>query len=160
MWQLFIQLVLGSVLIGLASAVQAFGAVMLMRHRPHLGRRIGRLNAAVMIAVMSASGLWMLAWQTVGVWLWAVALQMVDAFQNLETALYFALAAYTTLGFGDVLPPDDWRIFGALIGANGMLGFGMAIAVLVAFVEGLRDDLNRAQSSEDDPAEMDDRPRR
>jgi len=83
----------------------------------------------------------MLAWQSVGVWLWAIVLVWLGAFDGLEPALYYALSAYTTLGFGDVLPPEEWRIMGSLLGANGMLGFGLATAALVSLVQAIRDDL-------------------
>lgn len=149
MSQLFQQLALGVLLIVSATAIQAFGIVLAMKYRPHVVRKIGRLNAGIIIIVMSAGALWMLAWQSVGVWVWALTLVAVDAFAGLEPALYFALASYTTLGFGDVLPPEKWRILGALIGANGMLGFGLATAALVALVEGIRDDL-LALGSDDD----------
>ena len=56
---------------------------------------------------------------------------------DIETSLYFSLSAYTTLGFGDVLPSQEWRILGALVGANGMLGFGLATAAMVEFVTGI-----------------------
>lgn len=142
MSQLILQLVLGALLIAIATAIQAFGIITSMRYRIHVVRKIGRVHAGTMIIVMSVGALWMLAWQSVGVWIWAIVLQMLGAFDGLEPALYYAVAAYTTLGFGDVLVPDEWRILGSLIGANGMLAFGLATAALVAFIQAIRDDLS------------------
>ncbi|MEM7056524.1 MAG: ion channel [Pseudomonadota bacterium] len=139
--QLVLQLILGAGLIVIATAIQAVGVTLLMTYRPHLARKIGQMRAGAMITVMSLGALWMLAWQSLGVWCWAVLLRLVGAFDSLEPALYFAIAAYTTLGFGDVLPPEAWRIMGAMIGANGMIAFGLATAALVAFIEAVRDDL-------------------
>ena len=87
---------------------------------------------------VAGGGLWMIIGQLIGVWIWAFALIWVDAFEGIEPSLYFALSAYTTLGFGDVLPEEEWRILGALIGANGMLGFGLATAAMVEFVGRIR----------------------
>ena len=141
MSQLFLQLGLGAALIVLATAAQAFGVVVSMRYRVHVVRKIGQVNTGAMIILMSLGALWMLAWQSVGVWIWAMALVSLNAFDGLEPALYYALSAYTTLGFGDVLTPDKWRILGSLIGANGMLAFGLATAALVALVQAIREDL-------------------
>ena len=141
MSQLILQLGLGALLIVIATAIQAFGIVSAMRYRVHVVRRIGSMRPGAMIVVMSVGALWMLAWQSIGVWIWALVLQLLGAFEGLEPALYYAVAAYTTLGFGDVLVPDKWRILGSLIGANGMLAFGLATAALVALVQAIREDL-------------------
>ncbi|MEM1300573.1 MAG: ion channel, partial [Pseudomonadota bacterium] len=96
-----------------------------------------------MTLIISLYALWMLVGMIAGVWIWAVVLLLVGGFEALEPSIYFALAAYTTLGFGDVLPSENWRILGAMIGANGMLGFGLATAALVEFITSLRDDLQK-----------------
>jgi hypothetical protein len=138
MSQLWIQLLLGGCLTGGAIAFQSLCIGLAWRWRPHIARRIVRMPLASMILVISTVALWMLTGQMLGVWLWALMLIEVGAFETLEPALYFTLAAYTTLGFGDLLPPDDWRLMGAVIGANGMIGFGLATAALVEFVRGIR----------------------
>jgi len=102
-----------------------------------------------MIGLLSTGALWMLAWQMAGVCIWALVFVWIGAFSSHEPSLYFALAAYTTLGFGDVLPPEEWRILGAFIGANGMLGFGLGIAALSSFVLGIRDDLEALDSQKE-----------
>lgn len=135
---LIVQLMFGAALITLATLLQVLliGALMLAapRLQPFL-QTTSILRISVMIAM---SGLWMIFGQLAGVWVWALALLWLEAFATLEMSLYFSLSAYTTLGFGDVLPPQEWRILGALIGANGMLGFGLATAALVEFVLQIR----------------------
>ncbi|MEM9736953.1 MAG: ion channel, partial [Pseudomonadota bacterium] len=46
-------------------------------------------------------------------------------------ALYFSVVAFTTLGFGDVLLPQEWRLLAGLSAANGLLIFGVSTAFLV-----------------------------
>lgn len=127
--------------IAIAIGIQTGFIAAAMAVRPHMVQRIGRIRVWPFVFLVSGSALWMLISQTVVVWLWAIILMWVEAFDALEPALYFALAAYTTLGFGDVLPPLEWRILGGMIGANGMLGFGLAAAALVEFVTQIRRDL-------------------
>ena len=65
------------------------------------------------------------------------------AFPDLEEALYFAIASYTTVGFGDLVAPPEWRILGASIAANGMPGFGIATAALIDLVLRTQNELRR-----------------
>ena len=139
--QLIWQLVIGSGIVFVTVVVQTVFIAVAMSRRPHLARRIGRPRTWAFAALLGAGALWMLISQTAVVWIWACSLIGLGAFDALEPAVYFALAAYTTLGFGDVLPPEHWRILGGLIGANGMLGFGLATAALVELVTGVRRDL-------------------
>jgi hypothetical protein len=44
--------------------------------------------------------------------------------------LYFAFVNYTTLGYGDVLPTDRWRLLGPMTAMNGILMFGWSTAVI------------------------------
>ena len=63
-----------------------------------------------------------------GVWAWTFL--RLDVFQSLEASLYFTAASYTTLGFGDVLAPEPWRLLSGAAAANGLLLFGLSAAFL------------------------------
>ncbi|MFW8593146.1 potassium channel family protein [Cribrihabitans neustonicus] len=91
---------------------------------PH-GRRH---NAAIL---MIAIGLIVLA-HTAQVWIWASAFMMVGAIGEWNTALYFSLSTYTTLGYGDVVLGPGLRIFAAFAAVTGMLAFGVSTAFLVS----------------------------
>ena len=69
---------------------------------------------------------------TIEIWLWAVCYLIVGAFPDFVTGLYFSTVTFSTLGFGDVLPPETWRLFAALEGVNGFLLIGWSTAYLVA----------------------------
>jgi hypothetical protein len=44
--------------------------------------------------------------------------------------VYFAFVNYATLGYGDVLPVERWRLLGPLTAMNGMLLYGWSTAVI------------------------------
>ncbi len=71
---------------------------------------------------------------TIEVWLWAFVLLATGAVTGLEPAVYFALVCFTTLGFGDITLPTEWRLLSALIGANGFLMFGWSTAFMVELI--------------------------
>ena len=71
-----------------------------------------------------------MAMMTMGVWLWAGLFVRMSVFPTLEEAAYYSLVAYTTLGLGDVVVPEDRRLLGGMTGANGFLMFGLMTAML------------------------------
>jgi voltage-gated potassium channel Kch len=82
--------------------------------------------------------LWVLAVVTTGVWIWALALRGLGAFPTLEAAVYFSLVAFTTLGLGDVVAPQEWRILSVMAAVNGFLSFGLLTALLVEALRQVR----------------------
>ncbi len=75
---------------------------------------------------------------TVAAWVWAIAYRALGIFATFEESLYFSLVAFTTLGFGDLLLPDDWRLLGGLAAANGLILFGLLTAMLVEALRSTR----------------------
>ena len=68
---------------------------------------------------------------------WAGAYSAVGVFANFETSLYFSLKSYTTVGYGDVLPPTEWRLLGPIEAAVGVLMLGWSTSIIVATVQRL-----------------------
>lgn len=75
---------------------------------------------------------------TATVWMWALTFRAIGTFVMLEPSVYFSLVAFTTLGFGDILLPGEWRLLGGMTAANGMLMFGMMTAMLVETLRATR----------------------
>ncbi len=130
---LFQQLLLGSLYLGICLAVEAgllVFCVHVLRHRLDALRRIWRFwRMAAVLAV--AIGLIVFA-HTVQVWIWASAVIMAGAIGDWNTAVYFSLATYTTLGYGDVVLGEGMRIFAAFGAVTGLFAFGISTAFLVA----------------------------
>ena len=76
-----------------------------------------------MIFIMAAHG--------VEVLLWALTFVQAGVFDTMEPAFYFSLVAYTTLGFGDIIVPVEWRLLSGFAAANGFLLFGWSTAFQV-----------------------------
>ena len=74
--------------------------------------------------------LWLMAAHIIEIAMWGGAFLHFSAFEDWETALYFSASSYTTLGFGDVLAPADWRLLSGAAAANGLLLFGLSAAFL------------------------------
>lgn len=129
---------LGSAVMVIAIGIQTLFTGIAIAAKPHLVRRIGRQTFLPFTILTTGFALWVLFSQTLGVWIWAVTLWLLGAFETFEPALYYALASFTTVGFGDVVATKEWRLFGTMAAANGMLSFGLAAASLVNLVGGIR----------------------
>jgi polyferredoxin len=90
------------------------------RHRPQV-----RL-AAVMVATV---GVLMIA-HLAEVMVWSLAYGILDVAPPGADLVYFAFVNYTTLGYGDVVPVERWRLLGPMAAMNGALLFGWSTAVI------------------------------
>ena len=64
------------------------------------------------------------------VMVWSLAYVIVHAAPAGADPVYFAFVNYTTLGYGDVIPVERWRLLGPITAINGVLLFGWSTAVI------------------------------
>jgi hypothetical protein len=64
------------------------------------------------------------------VMVWSLAYAIVGAAPAGSDLVYFAFVNYTTLGYGDVIPVERWRLLGPITAMNGVLMFGWSTAVI------------------------------
>jgi hypothetical protein len=62
---------------------------------------------------------------------WSSAYSIVDAAPPGANLVYFAFVNYTTLGYGEVVPVEGWRLLGPITAMNGVLQFGWSTAVIL-----------------------------
>ncbi|WP_147105274.1 ion channel [Tateyamaria sp. syn59] len=74
---------------------------------------------------------------TVQVWSWAFVFLMIDAFEGFAEAFYFAMATYTTVGYGDIILEPGMRIFATFAAVTGFLTFGISTAFLMTVISAL-----------------------
>lgn len=112
------------------------------------GWLVRRPHAPKLALVLMVSVVMILIVLTLSVWVWAAMFQYLDIFIQWELSVYFALVAFTTLGFGDVVLPQEWRILGGLAAANGLLSMGVFTAQLVEVLRRVRSEQVRGTVDE------------
>jgi Ion channel len=83
-----------------------------------------------LIAVMIPTVSVLMATHALEVILWSLVYFIVDAAPAGTDLVYFAFVNYTTLGYGDVIPLERWRLLGPITAMNGVLLFGWSTAVI------------------------------
>ena len=77
------------------------------------------------------------------IWVWAIFYFFVEEIQTWESALYFSTSSYTTVGYGDLILSEEWRLLGSIEAINGMILFGWSTAFLFAGVRRIYEHLYR-----------------
>lgn len=148
---MFIQIFVGTGLIVLSVMVSALGFLVfelgLERAHGWLIREPHHPKLAIVLAGAVIGVLWMI---TAGVWIWAIAFRLAGLFLHMEEALYFSLVAFTTLGFGDLLLPPEWRLLGGMCATNGLLNIGMMTALLMEVLRHVRRNQKEARENNTD----------
>lgn len=110
-------------------------SIPLRRRGMHPARLTSRLarGGAILIVVLGLFGL-----HTVQIWVYAMAYLAIGEFDSLEAALYFSTSTFTTVGFGDVVLSDAWRLLSAIESMNGFLLIGWSTAFLVGLSRPIR----------------------
>lgn len=96
-----------------------FGAVLKPRHTT---------------ALISVALAYILFAHTLQVWIWSSGFVISETLPDWNTAIYYSLVTYTTLGYGDVVLGPGVRIFAAFSAVTGLLGFGISTAFLVSSI--------------------------
>ena len=136
---MLLQLFIGTVLIVLSTLIAASGFLVMERvltryqqwlmRPPHSGKLLLLLCAAVA---------WVLLIVTASVWMWALTFLFLGLFATVEASVYFTIVAFTTLGFGDILLPQEWRLLSGMTAINGLLMIGLQTAILIEVLRRVR----------------------
>lgn len=70
---------------------------------------------------------------------WALLFTWLGEFEEFATAFYHSTVNFTSLGYGDIVMSERWRLLGALEAANGVLMFGLSAGTILSVMNGLFD---------------------
>ena len=131
------QLVLATIMVVTIVAIHLTGLAVLTRAlRSH--SRVFRKLRVMPLTLLIAATVGIIAIHTAEIWVYAAAYLQLGAFSHFEEALYYSTVTYASIGYGDVLTPHNWRIFGAIEGAAGIIMLGWSTAYLVSLLSQLK----------------------
>ena len=96
----------------------------------HAVRQSLRLTTVMIATVSIATVPTLMAAHFFEVMVWSLAYAIVGAAPAGADPVYFTFVNYTTLGYGDVIPVERWRLLGPMTAMNGVLMFGWSTAVI------------------------------
>ena len=89
---------------------------------------------------------WPITWLLIRVTWWLILIHLVEisvwglfylwkgCMPDAESAFYFAGVTYTTIGYGDLVLQEPWRMLGPIEGLTGILMCGLSAGIFFAVV--------------------------
>jgi hypothetical protein len=145
------QILIGSILMIVTTFVHS-GCTLaaLAALRASNARRWGLRTRWSRVSLVAALVLMMFLASLLEVATWAATYLAAGAIAGSEKALYFSMVTFTTLGYGEIVLGERWRLLASNAAANGIILFGWTTALIFAFVR-------RVASHEEGLAEVGDR---
>ncbi len=131
---MFTQISIGGALIVITVLVHAVSLELIFKAfiavRTDLEVRWRAITFALVILAVFAA-------HVIEIWIWAIFYYFkasISQIPTLEAALYFSASSFTTVGFGDLVLSEDWRLLSSFEATNGMILFGWSTAFIFAVV--------------------------
>jgi voltage-gated potassium channel len=122
------------VLVTLTLAAQSAGVAALIEwakaHLPKEADRSGWVRATTLVVRFTSM---IICLHIAEILLWASFFRW-ECLSTWESAFYFSASSYSTVGYGDIVLPQVWRILGPIEGLTGILMCGVSVSLLFAIV--------------------------
>lgn len=124
---MLIPLMLGSGTLFISMAIQVVVVVVMVRYLIKIMGRENRKNDSFWFDtyVIGIVLLILFAGNMVQVAIWASLFIYLGEFSDFMTAFYHSTVNFSSLGYGDIVMSEKWRLLGALEASNGVLMFGL-----------------------------------
>jgi hypothetical protein len=77
---------------------------------------------------------WLMVIHLFEIAVWALFFWWQNCLPDVGSSLYFSGVTYATIGYGDLVLPKEWRLFGPLEGLTGILMCGLSTAFFFVVV--------------------------
>jgi len=124
------QFLVGSVISACNIMIHALAMVAVVRVAQMAYARKTSREWLFLIVVMVSTVLVLMAAHICEVLVWSLFYVVLDVVPAGAGRVYFAFVNYTTLGYGDVIPAQRWKLLGPITAMNGVLLFGWSTAVI------------------------------
>ena len=131
---MLINLLLGSATVFVSMGVQVIAVVMMLRYLIKILADERHKNAVLSFDTYAIGIvlLMLFAGHMLQIAIWAVLFVYLGEFGDFETAFYHSAVNFASLGYGDIVMSEKWRLLGALEASNGVLMFGLSAGTLLA----------------------------
>ena len=130
---------IGAGLIAVTVVIHALGTTALVRF---LATRFlneeGKRGSRRVLAALTSAAVFLVFLHVVQIIIWSIAykaLVPVGELANFEAAVYFSFVTFTTLGYGDIVLSEVYRLLSGIQALNGLLLVGWSTALMFSIVQ-------------------------
>jgi hypothetical protein len=127
------KILIAACLVAITVAIHAAGLGIVLSRLLHSGARPDKRFRPITWLLIRIAW-WLILVHVFEIAVWALFFWWQRCLPTAESSLYFSGVTYTTLGYGDLLLPQEWRLFGPLEALTGSLMVGLSIAFFFAVV--------------------------
>ena len=104
-------------------AVRYYSRHAYLANSPSFGDNLIVVNSVMLLLVFGNSA---------QIAIWALLFQLLGEFDQFAAAFYHSAVNFATLGYGDVVMSDQYKLLGPIEAINGVLMIGISTASLMA----------------------------
>jgi len=133
---MFMPLLLGCVTVIVSMGIQIFAVVFILQYLFNIVSRASKNAGAkskttYVISVIMAI---LFIGHMIQVAVWAVLFMFVGEFDDILTAYYHSMVNFASLGYGDIVMSEQWRLMGAIESSVGVLMFGVSAGAMLSIM--------------------------
>ncbi len=125
----------GVLLVAVNAAIHSAGTLLALwrtlKRRSWILQNLGYLQITLVLTIVVAV---LLALHLIEMTFWALYYDLKGCLPDLLTCIYFSMITYTTVGYGDVVLNEEWRLLGGVEALAGVLMLSWSTALLVGLV--------------------------
>ena len=124
---------IAAVLVAITVTIHAAGLGMVLSHVLHTSVRPDTRFWPIMWLLIRIAWL-LLVIHVFEIAVWALFFWWEKCLPDMESSFYFSGVTYATIGYGDIVLPEEWRLFGPIEGLTGILMCGLSTAFFFVVV--------------------------
>lgn len=131
---MIISFMLGSITVIVTMSIQVVFVVMMVRYLLKIMKRDDwkAHGFGFDILVICTVLLTLFAGHLSQIVIWALLFIKLGEFNDFSTAVYHSAVNFSSLGYGDIVMSERWRLLGPLEAGNGVLMFGLSTGAILS----------------------------
>ena len=133
---MLIPLIIGCATVFVTMVIQISAVVQMLRYlfKVVTEADAGPVNRGKTTYVISVIMIILFVGHMVQAAVWAALFMHLGEFGDYATAFYHSLVNFASLGYGDIVMSEDWRLLGAIEASTGVLMFGLSAGAMLSIM--------------------------
>ena len=131
---MLVSLLLGCLTIFVAMGIQIIAVVFMVQYLMKLNSLKDQKQSGFGFKsyVISIVLLMLFSGNMIQMAMWAMLFEFLGEFSDFSTAFYHSVVNFSSLGYGDIVMSEKWRLLGAMEATNGVMMFSLSAGTLFA----------------------------